>query len=135
MHAHYADILSRIAEPPQWWDENAVPRYDAFAPDECADLYVDEVALVEIACQACGVRFQVAFSYGFMGKVKKEASIAARILDGTLHWGDPPNVQCCPAGPTMNCVDLRVVEYWKRDSFDWDRLPAFELTLPEGFEV
>jgi hypothetical protein len=33
MLQHYEDILSRIAEPPRWFDEQGVPRYCEFAPE------------------------------------------------------------------------------------------------------
>ena len=34
------------------------------------------------------------------------------ILTHELHYGDPPNDGCCDAGPTMNSVPHRVIEYW-----------------------
>lgn len=65
------------------------------------------------------------------------------VKDGTIHYGDPPNVGCCPAGPTMNCWDLRVLEFWERgsksgdgqtDAFDamqWRRRADLEIELPD----
>jgi hypothetical protein len=52
----YHDIRSRIADPILWWDENGVPRYREFKPQECG-VYDVVVALVEVACQACLERF------------------------------------------------------------------------------
>jgi hypothetical protein len=58
-------------------------------------------------------------------------TLAQRITDDSLHYGDPPfhplDSQC--SGTTMNCDDLRVVEYWVRDRFTWERKPEFEMGL------
>lgn len=136
MHHHYNDITSRILAPPMWYDENAVPRYCDFAPDEVADIYATEVALVEIACQDCGQRFNVAFSWDRVEWVKgvprlHEAMTLADVK--RLHYGDPPNAGCCPAGPTMNCDDLRVLEFWRKDeAFTWTRIPELEVALADA---
>jgi hypothetical protein len=50
-HQHYDDILSKIPEAPQWFDEHAVPRYCEFAPDRCADIHCAEAVLIRITCQ------------------------------------------------------------------------------------
>ena len=39
-------------------------------------------------------------------------TLSERIRDMTIAYGDPPNIGCCPAGPTMNSVPRRVLEYW-----------------------
>ena len=125
---HYEDIRSRIAEPPKWWDEEGVPRYCEFSPHEAANIYARQVALVEIACQACGERFLVAMSAGPF----RADALAGEIERGVLHYGDPPNVGCCPAGATMNCDDLRVVEFWRNDAttgYEWQRFPDMERAL------
>jgi hypothetical protein len=109
MHNDYSDITSRITEPPKWWDEHAVPRYCDFGPEKVANIYADEVALVEIACQNCGRRFQVAFVADLMRHLARGGSdkpynrdnLAQAIRGGIIHYGDPPNTGCCPAGPTM----------------------------------
>ena len=132
MHHHYGDITSRIPEPPKWFDEEAVPRYCEFSPEEVANIYAREVVLAEIACQACGQRFPVAFSqaYPFDFHTGKPApSLADRVKDGTLHSGDPPNVGCCASGPTMNSEPLAVVEFWRQEKFDWRRVPELEVPL------
>lgn len=121
MNHHYRDIRDEIPHmEPRWWDEYAVPRYCAHSPDEVANIYADEVAFVEIACQDCGQRFLVAFSRSH-GPPLSEVS-------GELHYGDPPNVGCCPAGPTMNSVPLRIVEFWRltRDPWGWERDAVLE---------
>lgn len=132
MNLNYHDILSRISEPPQWFDEHAVPRFVAFSPDEAANIYANEVALAEIACQGCGRRFRVAFSISSMDRAMaggKLPSLAERIQDRSLHYGDPPNIDCCPAGPTMNSEPKRVLEYWVRERLDWVRKTTLEVDI------
>lgn len=134
MHRHYKDILDKIEEAPQWFDENGVPRYCAFAPQQIADIYADEVALLLIACQNCGQRFEVVVSSGAMDNMMKRTRVSYWIEDGTIHYGDPPNIQCCPAGPTMNCEDIRVLQFWRRGRLsEWERDSAYEIALP-GYE-
>jgi len=62
MHHSYCDIRNRIGEEPTWWDENAVPRYQPFRPQECANIHAVEAALVLITCQDCGKEYRVAFT-------------------------------------------------------------------------
>lgn len=124
---HYADIRERIVAHPMWWDEHGVPRYCPFAPNQCANIYAREAALVEIGCQACGSEFLVAFT----ASAHEGKRLAEQIRLGTLHYGDPPNAGCCPAGPTMNCDDRRVLQYWRRTGFDWQRDPSLEIPLDE----
>ena len=140
MHHHYDDIRSRIAEEPRWWDEYAVPRYCAFSPGEVADIYAHEVALVEIACQACGARFAVAWSRQRHEMSRNEDGKfwvrEARPFDPhAFHFGDPPNAGCCAPGPTMNCDDLRVLECWRRENFEWVRQPEKEVRIDEPNEA
>lgn len=149
MHHHYNDIRGRIAEVPKWWDEYAVPRYCNFGPDEAADIYAFEVALVAIKCQNCGAPFHVAFSWAspVTGQDKDghwwvklhERMTVERVKQ--LHYGDPPNAGCCDAGPTMNSEPQRVVEFWRRsdDHVTWERVPELEVAIdcewaaaPEG---
>lgn len=56
MQTNYDDIISRISEPPLWFDENAVPRYCAFSPKESSP-YLGEIALAEIDCQGLWAPF------------------------------------------------------------------------------
>jgi hypothetical protein len=121
MNTEYDDIRSRIAEPPKWWDEFAVPRYCDFHPRRAANIYAREAALLLIECQACGTKFRVCMSAG--------RGVAEVIGAGSIHYGDPPNIRCCEAGPTMNCVDVRILEYWRRPDFDWIRDAALEIEL------
>jgi hypothetical protein len=132
MNINYHDILSRIPEPPKWFDEHAVPRFIAFSPDQVADIYADEAVLAEVACQGCARCFSVAFSLSPMDRVRAigvQPRLADQIRNQTLHYGDPPNVDCCAAGPTMNSEPKRVLEYWAREGFDWVRKTELEVSI------
>src|SRR5690606_38100927 len=65
-------------------------------------------------------------------------TLADRIREKCLNYGDPPNIDCCPAGPTMNSEPLRVLEYWRRfdrNEFivEWTRDLSLEIDLtPES---
>lgn len=130
MLPNYKDITSRIAEPPKWWDANGVPRYDDFQPGLSSNIYTDEVALLRIVCQSCAHEFDVEvvwgkFSHDWTGRARTPLSQNIAFI----HYGDPPNVGCCPAGPTMNCIDLRVLQFWARENFKWVRKPKLEIEL------
>jgi hypothetical protein len=122
---HYADITEKLGDP-LWWDEAAVPRYCEFGPEVVANIYAREVALLHIECQACRRRFMVA-----MSSASHEAALGQQIEADEIHYGDPPNYGCCAAGPTMNSVPRRVIEFWAlaHVSFDWKRLPDLERDL------
>lgn len=133
MHTYYGDILDRIDVRPLWFDENAVPRFDPFTPEFLADIYANEAVLAEIACQCCHERFRVAMSRSSHDDVMgwldgtPAPSLADRIRDDALAYGDPPNIRCCDAGPTMSSDFLRVLEFWQRGPLtghDWRRQPT-----------
>lgn len=42
--------------------------------------------------------------------------LSVKIKEKTLHYGDPPDNNCCEAGATMNSIMIRVVEYWSRNN-------------------
>lgn len=135
MHRNYRDIISRIATPPLWFDEYAVPRYDKFTPRLCADIYAEEVGLLQIACQNCHTLFEVCMSSSAYDRItRKGATLAGAIGVGTVAYGDPPNVDCCPAGPTMSSDAVRVIEYWKREDFEWVREHGMEIALQDEAE-
>ena len=48
------------------------------------------------------------------------------------HYGDPPNMGCCPAGPTMNCEDIKILEFWEMVDMRWVRVPELEIESEEG---
>jgi len=132
MHRNYTDIIEAAAPlEPIWFDSNGVPRFKPFTPNMIPDIYANQVVLYEIACQNCGRKFLVSEETDSFHHIK----ISDRIMTHKLHYGDPPNVDCCTSGPTMNCVDLRVVEFWMKDTEDWvtrewKRVPELEILLP-----
>jgi len=102
------------------------------------NIYADECALVHIACQNCGHQFHVCFSDSKSQRMLERASgmrerrtLADAIRAKTIHYGDPPNVDCCAAGPTMNCDDIQVLEYWHRPDFEWTRVPELEISVED----
>lgn len=131
MNHNYHDITSRIQEPPKWWDENAVPRYCDFAPDQASNIYARQVVLMEIACQSCDKRFLVCMSDDNMTLVRGQMTTFEAIEKDAIHYGDPPNTDCC-VGTTMNSIPLRIVEAWSKDwkkLFEWERKPEYERAI------
>lgn len=45
--------------------------------------------------------------------------LAHEIETRSLHYGDPPNIGCCPAGPTMNSEMIRILEYWRCNHLEY----------------
>ena len=137
MNHHYEDIRSRIAEPPAWWDEYAVPRWGVFCPRDVADVYAREVVFLRIICQNCGHAFDVAMSQGYaqLAVNPKLQTLAEQVKNGWIHYGDPPNIYCCAAGPTMNSEPREVLEFWRLDErHEWQRVPELEIEFPEESE-
>ena len=146
MLSSYEDLFAladRLGEKPRWFDENGVPRFVDHHPRHAADIYADEVALVLISCQRCGCEIPVQMSHStgddlratLMGR--EPVTLAARVKDGTIHYGDPPvhnddRPEYCHAGCTMSCWDLRVIEFWHRPDWDWVRDLALEIELPDA---
>jgi hypothetical protein len=121
----YPDIRSRIKEEPLWFNQRGVPRYDAFTPELASNIYANEVALLKIACQACRQTFLVGMESSAWSHPLSEHIEA-------LHYGDPPPHECPGAGSTMNCIDLRIIEFWRKDqSCDWIRVPELEVPLED----
>lgn len=146
MHNSYDDIRQLAGSAaPLWYDENGVPRYCRHHPHASPDIYAREVVLLRIACQGCGAKFDVQMTWGPMDLFKLRPddpagphdpatpALANAIRNGQIHYGDPPNAGCCASGPTMNCNDLRVLEYWRQSkSYKWERDTALEIILPDG---
>lgn len=125
----YEDILSRIPDPPKWWDEEGVPRYDDFNPHMAANFYADEAALLLIQCQNCGEAFYVCVSNCLNDG---GSSLATRIKNQTIHYGDPPNSGCCHSGPSMNSLPRQVLQYWKLSGSrrrEWKRVASLEIVV------
>jgi len=122
MRQCYEDLLCRVTDEPQWFDENGTPRYCKFEPRLVSDVYASEAVLAEVTCQSCGTPFQVALS---RRASSPRTLLCAAIADKTLHYGDPPNMGCCEVGPSMNSEPRRVLEYWQRHE-GWVRFPSLE---------
>jgi hypothetical protein len=123
---HYSDITSRIDAAPQWWDENGAPRYCPFGPEHTANIYAREALLLAIQCQDCGCGFSVAMSWSWWPG--HETSLRELVEKDAIHYGDPPNTGCCPAGPTMNSIPKRVLQFWEQHDVvaGWRRVPELE---------
>lgn len=128
MHHHYLDIITKLGKP-LWWDEYAVPRYCEFFPKEGADIYASEIVLLEIACQDCGQLFKVCMSWSDIdGMIRNIPPLSQLITNDEIHYGDPPNYGCCLAGPTMNSIPKRVIEFWRKENGfgEMKRIPELE---------
>jgi hypothetical protein len=121
MKHHYKDIRDKIKQRPKWFDECGVPRYCTFHPDETNDIYADEAVLFIIKCQSCKEVFKVCLSRS----ITSSCSLYKQIKDHRLHYGDPPNIGCCPAGATMNSEAVQILEYWNKVDFKWNRVKEF----------
>lgn len=134
MKARYEDIRALTDKVPEWWDENGVPRYAPFRPNLLPCIYAREVVLMEIACKNCGDRFRVEMHSEPLSNESLadaiEASKDSEPYESTIHYGDPPAHGC--AGDTMNCSDLKVLEYWRRQAGEWVRDAAFEVELEKS---
>ncbi len=136
MNNDYEDIRSRIAESPAWWDESGAPRYGLFEPRKASNIYAHECVLMRIECQACQHEFDVCLTWDTMAMAMKRPSLAEQVRAGTIHYGDPPNVRCCPSGPTMNSVPRRVCEFWehKAPEYEWKRVPELEVCIKADWD-
>ena len=116
MHQAYEDITSRISEEPRWYDENGVPRYAAFHPTYCPDIYANQVVLLRIACAGAGCRRE------FDVEMHNDGPLCPFLTREMIHYGDPPAHHCPYGGDTMNCDDIAIIECWHRPSAgEWER--------------
>ena len=64
-----------------------------------------------------------------------QTSLEYRVLNykkyyfNPIHYGDPPRHhsenQCI--GDTMNSEPLRILQFWKRDGGEWERMNEYEI--------
>lgn len=127
----YEDLTSRLGEP-LWYDDQAVPRYDPFTPDQCG-IYDDWVMLQVVSCQSCDREFECATSSSRLAlRVKTwDVADAMRNLYG---WGDAPwhtidGSQC--AGTTMTSDVGSVLELWHLGH--GERLKWGRVEIPKRF--
>jgi len=126
MHENYEDILSRIDEPPKWYDQNGTPRYGDFVPHSCPNIYSSQVGLFKIACQYCHQHFTIEMHSGLFDSRQY-------CPPSKWHYGDPPTHDC--VGDTMNCDDLAVIEFWvKNTELIWRRAKEFEVRIDDDEE-
>ena len=131
MKAKYDDILSRIDIDPLWYGYQGVPRFDAFHPNMCSSIYVDEALLLKIRCQECHKEFLVEMNFS---KSNRLQSLEYRVIHykayfmNPIHYGDPPRHNEC-VGETMNAESIQIMEFWKREELDWVRKPDYEIQL------
>lgn len=130
MLSDYRDIISRISEPPKWWDSNGVPRYDDFHPHDVPNIYAKEAVLYRIDCQACGEQFLVAQQWAATyGSLRP---LSEWVAEGKLHYGDPPIHGGLCVGTTMNCEDRYTIQFWRQEDnktdwgVHWIRVPELE---------
>jgi hypothetical protein len=145
MTGGYEDILelaARAGATPLWWDQHGTPRFAPHHPKHCPDIYADEVVLLVIACQLCGYEMPVQMSQSAMDRVRASLmkvapllTLAERCRKRLIHYGDPPwhdeRGEFCHAGCTMNCEDIRVLEFWHRENFEWARVAELEIEIRE----
>ena len=119
MQQAYHDIKDKLGEP-LWYDEAGVPRYAEFHPTLANDVYAQEIALLEVACQHCGWHYQVALMGG---------GIMMHTPLNTLRWIDDPPEHGCPIGETESAEMLRVLQFWQRGEntgYEWRHVPSAE---------
>jgi hypothetical protein len=137
VRAAYTDITTRIVEAPKWWDENGVPRYSVFSPDDTPNIYAREAVLYEIECQECGQTFEVAEDWSWWPG--REIPLSEFVKKRLLHYGDPPRHggrKGCRAGDTMNSIPRRVLQFWSLagSGGEWIRVGELEGVRLDGDE-
>jgi hypothetical protein len=147
MNRRYFDIIDRISLAPVWWQKGGVPRYEIFQVGQSTGLGVAEAALVEVMTQGCESTFLV-----LIESASRDGLIAESISNGSIDYGDPPNVDCCRFGcASMGTVPIKVMEYWRKGGSSggaefvqnglvtsnlyskWIRDPSLEIELNDTF--
>jgi len=128
MNQYFEDIISVMGKP-KWFEDHGFPRYCEFSPSEVCNIYAKEVVYFLIACQSCGTLFKVAISSSGYDSKYNPHSFKEHILNKAIGYGDPPNMKCCGAGPTMSSDNVKVLEFWERPHFDWIRNSKYEIDL------
>lgn len=144
MYCRYQDITDKLGEP-KWWDEEGVPRYCDFSPDNVADIYADKAVLVIIKCQGCGRYLPVAWSFNKLKIVcwvpehPKGHECFAQLTyptkdnSGSVGYGDAPahdnrEGEYCHLGCVMTTDVVQIKEFWSSDKLEWKRHKKFEFT-------
>jgi hypothetical protein len=128
MKQNFTDITSRISTPPLWFDVEGFPRYDPFHPSIQSNIYADEAVLLKIECQGCGHPFDVCIT---SDRHFRKETLEELVKTKQICYHDPPNIGCCAAGPTMNSIEIKVLEFWKRVKHEWTRIPELEIEFEQ----
>ena len=80
-------------------------------------------------------------------KEREWRPLADIIRSHEIEYRDPPNVECCPDGPSQTSITRRVLEYWERiqETYrdtgtgilqsrgrrDWTRDHSLEIEIPD----
>ena len=140
----YSDITDQLGDP-QWWDDNGTPRYCEFSPTLATTTNDRYVALAEVECQGCDRVFRVSIGNpaGRIFDEWKPTELPTAESTNRFHYGDPPRHGYCH-GDTMNCLTLRILEFWELDSQllerafrdgstnPWRRRPELEFVYQSG---
>ena len=106
------DILDRISEPPAWFDDSGVPRFEEFSPARSTTS-----VRAKRLWPRCPARTAGACSRSRLPRTTRAKVSACSDLI-RLRWveyGDPPNVACCHFGEAMTSQTRRILQYWARD--------------------
>lgn len=132
MKNNFADILALTDQEPKWYDENGTPRFAEFSPELCPNIYADTVFLMYIQCQYCQRGFYVEMHSTVFSPLPRHPK--------HLHYGDPPPHGC--VGDTMNCMDIRIVQAWRRLPIEkvveslgdevWERVKELEVAMDDA---
>lgn len=129
MFIQYDDIISKLGEP-LWFSKDGYPRYCKYIPSECG-VYHKFSALCLVKCQACGKEFKIGTATNLIdiwyretqGHIDKNMTELEKIRYVLEYSGDPPNVDCCAAGPTMTVEFVSFLEMWKiNDKYLWEKM-------------
>jgi len=130
----YQDITSKLGEP-QWYDEYKVPRYSEFTPNQIAEIYADEAALVLAQCEHCHKQFKIAFSSDLLESMSAPYNaLKNHILKNDMYCGSPPNDTCFdPAAFPYGLMPIKVPEYWciSPQTKQWERDSTYEVPLQD----
>ena len=115
-----------------------MPRYDPFTPDMLG-IYDDRAVLYEVQCASCGRLFRVAESQQLLARlVSGDDDLGYWFRQVAPYYGDAPRHdhpyggRC--AGETMTSDTVRVIEFWRKDKLDWERVPELEGTPWTAYE-
>jgi hypothetical protein len=74
------------------------------------------------------MEFLVAYTTRSHGNVSLKEKIENSVIQEYLD--DPPNVQCCPSGPTMGSIGLKVERFYKQNkSYKLKRMKKYEVDI------